>query len=159
VYVFNREKEEKTEHENTTPLQPPGNAKTLRQHTRCPAFFGFKGGHDVVVWVRSRAPACKCTPSPSLPSVEGPPTTRYRPRSLSARPLDGTMFHASIRRPDRATQTTRRRLLYYRYFSEPFSRQTDANAYEPDRRWPYGRLGYSTWAAKSMKPCVIHSCS
>jgi hypothetical protein len=37
------------------PLQPRGNARTLRQHTRCPAFFGFKGSHDVVVCVRSRA--------------------------------------------------------------------------------------------------------
>ena len=54
------------------PLQPPGNAKTLRQHTGCLTFFGFKGGHDVVVWVRSRVPACKCTLSPSLPSVESP---------------------------------------------------------------------------------------
>ena len=146
------------------PLQPPGNAKTLRQHTRCPAFFGFRGGHDVVVWVRSRAPACKCTPSPSLPSVESPlhhsvSTSVIIPQGHSME----RCFTLVVRRPDRATQTARRGLLYYRYFYQPFSRQTDdysaTDAYEPDRRWPYGRLGYSTWAAKSMEPCFIHSCS
>jgi len=121
----------------------------LRQHTRCPAFFGFKGGHDVVAWVRSRTPACKCTPSPSLPSVESP---LHHSVSTSAIILQGhsmeRCFTLVVRRPDRATQTTRRRLLYYRYFSEPFSRQTDncfaTDAYEPGRRWLHG---------------VIHSCS
>jgi hypothetical protein len=95
------------------------------------------------------APACKC-PSPSLLSVESP---LHRPLShYSARPPDRTMFHASCKAT--GLSTTRRRLLYYRYFSEPFSRQFDdyfaTDAYEPDRRWPYGRLGYF------MKPCIIH---
>ena len=31
----------------------PTNVKALRQHTRCPAFFGFKDGHDVVVCISS----------------------------------------------------------------------------------------------------------
>jgi hypothetical protein len=52
------------------PLQPPGNSKTLRQHTGFPAFFGFKGGHDVLVWVPLASPGLPVYPSPSLPSVE-----------------------------------------------------------------------------------------
>jgi hypothetical protein len=106
-----------------TTTQPPGNAKTLRQHTflcyfifyfilatmpffgyfifyfilATMPFFGFKGGHDVVVWVRSRAPACKCTPSPSLPSVESPLHHSVSTSAIIARPLDGTMFNASCK--------------------------------------------------------------
>jgi hypothetical protein len=139
------------------PLQPPGNAKTFRRHTRCPAFFGFKGGHDVVVWVHSRAPPCKCTPSPSLPSVESP--LHHSVSTSAIIPQGHSMercFTLVVRRPDRATQTTRRRLLYYHYFSEPFSRQTDdyfaTDAYEPDRRWPFGRLGLS--ARRCHRECV-----
>jgi len=64
------------------PLQPPKNANTLRQHTKCPAFFGFKGGHDVVVWVRSRAPACQCARTQVFLRLRALCTTRYRPRQL-----------------------------------------------------------------------------
>jgi hypothetical protein len=47
----------------------------------CPAFFGFKGGHDVVVCVRSRAPACKCIPRLLVRRLRALCTTpnRFRP--------------------------------------------------------------------------------
>jgi hypothetical protein len=94
------------------PHQPPGNAKTLRQHTRCVAFFGFKGGHDGAVSVRSRAPACKCTPNPSLPSVESP--LHHSVSTSAIIPQGHSMercFTLVVRRPARATQTTNKPLL------------------------------------------------
>jgi len=90
-------------HPSDNHLQPP----TFAKPAGLPRSLWLYGGHDVVVWVRSRALACKYISRRLLPSVGSP---LYHIGHYSARALDGTPLHASCK-ATRPSLTTRRRLL------------------------------------------------
>jgi hypothetical protein len=73
---------------------------THTSDNHCP---GFKGGHGVVVCVRSRAPACKCIPSPrAIEDIE----KKYRHRRLDGYPQTWEMVSPRIPVRSRAFESS-----------------------------------------------------